>query len=84
MSLVMEPVQQQLGANDCGFFAIANLVEVLVGGNPAKVCFNQTLIREHFVSCLESGKWLPFPKTNNIVRLGKRSTKTVKVLIMKA
>ena len=37
LRLRWESVQRQDGANDCGLFAIAFLVETLFGFNPAKV-----------------------------------------------
>lgn len=37
LEIKYEGVQRQLGGSDCGLFAIANVVEVLSGGNPSKV-----------------------------------------------
>ena len=54
--------QQQDGSTDCGLFAIANAVEVAAGNDPEKVIFDQTAMRPHLMSCLESEKLEPFPK----------------------
>lgn len=51
LELKYEGVQTQQGGSDCGVFAIANIVEVLSGGNPSKVNFNTlTLLISFLVS----------------------------------
>ena len=79
MQLIMEPVQRQQGCDDCSFSAMAFLVELLLGGKPARSAFDQSKMREHFVKCLSAGRWSKFPTTEEAVRRGNRFTKTLKV-----
>ena len=51
-SMQVLPVQQQKGSVDCGCFAIAFAVSVVLGENPAHHIYNQTKMREHLVMCL--------------------------------
>ena len=60
--LRLENVQRQKGATDCGLFAVANLVEVLTGGDPRKARFDQGKMRDHLFWCLVEQKFTPFPK----------------------
>ena len=53
---------KQLGSTDCGAFAIAYVVDVLLGNEPEKIRYDQSKMREHLVNCFESGKLTPFPK----------------------
>ena len=55
------PVQQQKGSVDCGCFAIAFAVSVVLGENLAHHIYNQTKMREHLVMCFEQGFFIPFP-----------------------
>ena len=54
--------QKQVGAHDCGLFAIANAVEILTNHHVENVIFDQTKMRNHLVTCFEEGKLTPFPK----------------------
>lgn len=62
-----ENVQRQEGGVDCGLFAIANLVEVLNGGDPRKIRMDQQKMRMHFFKCLSNQKWESFPKQSRPV-----------------
>ena len=55
-------MQRQEGGDDCGLFALANLVEVLDGGDPRKCRFDQRKMRMHLFKCLSEEKWERFPK----------------------
>ena len=52
----------QQGPYDCGLFAIAYAVEVASNKDPSTVIFDQTKLRDHYRSCLESGHISPFHK----------------------
>ena len=54
--------QKQVGSHDCGVFAIANAVELLINNQIENVIFDQTKKRQHLVQCFETGKITPFPK----------------------
>ena len=60
-----EKVQKQLGGSDCGLMALAFATDLCHGLDPATQRYSQFEMRQHFVSCLESGKMKPFPKTVN-------------------
>ena len=62
-----EKVQKQLGGSDCGLMALAFATDLCHGLDPATQRYSQFEMRQHFVSCLESGKMKPFPKTNRRV-----------------
>ena len=62
-----EKVQKQLGGSDCGLMAFAFATDLCHGLDPATQRYSQFEMRQHFVSCLESGKMKPFPKTNRRV-----------------
>ena len=53
---------KQLGATDCGVFAIAYAIDVLHGNSPQHIRYDQNKMREHLISCLESGRFSLFPK----------------------
>ena len=57
-----ENVQRQEGSVDCGLFALANLVEVLHGGDPRRARFYQKDMRMHLFRCISEQRWEPFPK----------------------
>lgn len=54
-------VVPQFGSDDCGLFAIAYLIAIANGKNPAKLMFNQMVMRNHFNDCITSGIWNEFP-----------------------
>ena len=65
--------QKQTGGTDCGLFAIANAMEVLMGNDIGQVVFDQTMMRKHLATCFENGKMHPFPK----YRVNCNSTKSL-------
>ena len=57
----LEKCPQQIGGSDCGLFAIANCTTLACGSHPSNVSFNQGRMRQHFLKCLESFNFSPFP-----------------------
>ena len=57
-SLETVQIEKQIGGRDCGLLAI---VALCLGLDPATLKFDQTLMRPHFVDCLENGHLSPFP-----------------------
>lgn len=74
-------MQRQSGGNDCGVFALANLVEVLCGGDPRKARFNQGTMREHLFKCLSMQKWEMFPKQETTVQRVQDKDKTRSIAV---
>ena len=54
-------IPKQLGINDCGLYAIANVAALCFEKNPATLYFNQSLMRFHLVQCLEQKRITDFP-----------------------
>ena len=54
-------IPKQLGINDCGLYAIANVAAPCFGKDPATLYFNQSLMRFHLVQCLEQKRITDFP-----------------------
>ena len=67
VTICNEKVQKQLGGSDCGLMALAFATDLCHGLDPATQRYSQFEFLQHFVSCLESGKMKPFPKTNRRV-----------------
>lgn len=80
LKVSVESVQRQIGPNDCGLFATAVLVEVLHGGDPKKVTFDQKLLRQNFVECINKQLWKPFPKQTDSVKRVDCKTINMKVV----
>ena len=56
-------VQQQCNNQDCGLFAIANMVEICFGNNPEDLSYDQDVMRSHLKECLSNKEMKPFPKS---------------------
>ena len=54
-------VNKQAGGNDCGLFAAAYCTSIAYGQNPSSFVYNQALMREHLLKCLEAKHMTPFP-----------------------
>ena len=50
------PVQQQSGTTDCGAFAIAFAVHLLLGDKLEAAEFDQSQMRQHLLVCLKERK----------------------------
>ena len=61
-------IQQQENGNDCGLFAIANLVEFCYKEKnfESKTSFKTECMREHLIQCLERGYFTKFPQNYNL------------------
>ena len=59
----MMDVQEQIGSDDCGLFAIANALSLCCGQDPCKITFRQDQMRQHLQDCLTSKKLTSFPCT---------------------
>ena len=76
VTLVNEKVQRQVGSNDCGLFAMAFATDLCNGLDPVNQRYEQGCMRQHYVSCLENGSMVPFPKTTKKVPLHIGSKKS--------
>ena len=61
ISQVIMPAEQT-GGKDCGLFSIAYATDLALGQNPANFVYDQSVMRDHLLCCLESREMLPFPK----------------------
>ena len=52
---------------DCGLFALSFATDLCQGLDPTTQCYDQSLMRQHYVNCLESATMSPFPKTTRRV-----------------
>ena len=69
-------VQVQRGSKDCGCFAVAFAVSLLLGDNPTTLTYHQKDMRQHFINCFESRLFAPFPATE---KKAKRKSPDVKL-----
>ena len=60
IKIVMPTVQKQVGSKDCGLFAIAISMALMLNVPPSTKEFNQSFMRSHLVSCLENGTFTMF------------------------
>ena len=61
LAVELPPVQIQRGV-DCGLFAIAFATDIAEGNDPSFISYNQDLMREHLLHCLERQRFTPFPR----------------------
>ena len=52
-------VQQQIGGNDCGLFALAFATSLCNGEDPTQQTYDQSSLRSHYIECLETWRCLP-------------------------
>ena len=55
-------MQDQYNSNDCGLHAVANLTEMLFGGDPATISYDASKMRQHLYKCMVEKKLERFPK----------------------
>ena len=67
MTFLNEKVQKQIGVSECGRFALAFATDLCYGLDPANQHYEQTTMRQHYVTCLESKAMVPVPKTTKRV-----------------
>ena len=51
----------QYGADDCGLYALAYMTALAYGEQPGSTIFNQKALRQHYLTCLDALKMVPFP-----------------------
>ena len=61
ITLTFQAVQEQVGSNDCGAFAIAFATSLCEGIIPSSVYFDQNSLRQHIFNCLVTGRMSSFP-----------------------
>lgn len=61
ITFVIPPVQEQIGPNDRGIFALAFATSLCRGMPPEEREYDQGLMRWHYVECLEQLATKPFP-----------------------
>ncbi len=54
--------QQQCGSYNCAVFAVAWAYVISAGGDPCRIIFDETRIRDHFCLCLLKGEISDFPQ----------------------
>ena len=54
---VQHKCHKQVGGTDCGVFAVAYAVDLLLGNDPSTIKYDQSKMRDHLMSCLENGKF---------------------------
>ena len=69
VTLVNEKFQRQIASNDCDIFALAFATVLCHGLDPVNQRYEQGSMRQYYVSCLENGAMVPFPKTTRKVPL---------------
>lgn len=58
---INEKVQRQMGSSDCGLYALAFATDLCHGIDPTSPrSYDQALMRQHYVECLEKAEWPPF------------------------
>ncbi len=56
-----ENVQQQIGGDDCGLFALAFATSLCYKDVPSLIFYDQISLRNHYVKCIEDNEIQPFP-----------------------
>ena len=65
---INEKVQRQMGSSDCGLYALAFATDLCHGIDPTSPrSYDQALMRQHYVECLEKGRMAPFPSSTRRV-----------------
>ncbi|CAF1433130.1 unnamed protein product [Rotaria sordida] len=59
--LSFENVQQQVGGNDCGLFALAFATSLCYEDIPSSLFYDQKSLRNHYVNCIENNEIQRFP-----------------------
>ena len=68
LQIIQPQVQVQKGSKDRGCFAVAFAVSLLLGDDPATLTYQQKDMRRHFIKCLDSELFTPFPATEKAKR----------------
>ena len=62
LDIHVKSVQQQNSGADCGVFAIAFSVSLLMGEDPETVSYDENALRRHLLDCLRTKNFTKFPK----------------------
>ena len=68
----------QSGDNDCGVFSAAYCTALAYTQDPSGIVFNQSMMRQHLVKCLEQKQVVPFPQMRTR-RPGRPLTITINI-----
>ena len=60
-SINIVPIHKQQGTEDCGLYSIAICVSLAFTLKPELLKFDQSAMRGHLISCIETEKFVPFP-----------------------
>ena len=77
ISIMKHKTQNQKGGDDCGVFAIAFAVDLVMGREPAGLRYDQSKMRHHLIQCFEKKLLTPFPSES--MRMMKPSKQEIKV-----
>ena len=58
---IVKSVQKQHGDKECELYAIANATSVAIGKDPAKMTYQQPVMREHLCHCFSEETLRVFP-----------------------
>ncbi len=61
IQITFKIAQFQMGSNDCGLFAIANMFSLASGIDPASISYHQDQMRPHLINCFEKQEMSMFP-----------------------
>ena len=61
LKVQFKPVNKQSGSSDCGLFVIAYAFDIASGRSPEKVFYNQSAMRKHLLTCINTGSLSSFP-----------------------
>lgn len=75
VTIIHRNVQQQVGIDDCGLFAIAFAVALCNGTDPSSVKFDQSEMRNHVKECIKVGQLSMFPHEKIPTRKSRRTKK---------
>ena len=67
-------IQTQKGIDDCGLFALANLISICKGIDPCSLKLKQNKMREHYNSSIDNVKFEMFPHETKTVRKNVKET----------
>lgn len=62
---VMKCTKQQ-GTSDCGLFSIAYIVDLIYKKRPETLIYDQTVMRKHFIECVNKQLFTPFPSKERV------------------
>jgi len=71
LDVFIAPVSQQTNSFDCGLHVIANMTEILLGGDPMSINYVEKQMRAHLLHCLKNHHFEKFPSKNRCGRKGQ-------------